>query len=67
MLTDTLSAKIICLHLINITNKLNSTLKIELANPNKSEMFELKSYEKFRDTDDVRFSILVLTTQILES
>ena len=34
---------------------MNSTLKIELPKPNKSEMFELKSYEKFRDTEDVRF------------
>ena len=34
---------------------MNSTLKIELVKPNKSEMFELKSYEKFRDTEDVRF------------
>ena len=55
VLTDTLSSKFICFHLINISNKLNSTLKIELAKPNKSEMFELKSYEKFRDTEDVRF------------
>ncbi len=55
VLTDTLSSKYICFHLINISNKLNSTLKIELAKPNKSEMFELKSYEKFRDTEDVRF------------
>ena len=34
---------------------MNSTLKIELIKPNKSEMFKLISYEKFRDTEDVRF------------
>ena len=55
MLTDTLFTKFICFHLFNISNKLNSTLKIELVKPSKSEMFELKSYEKFRDTEDVRF------------
>ena len=34
---------------------MNSSLEIPVIKPNKSKMFELISYEKFRDTKDVRF------------
>ena len=34
---------------------MNSSLEIPVIKSNKSKMFELISYEKFRDTKDVRF------------
>jgi len=34
---------------------LNSSLEIPVIKSNKSKMYELISYEKFRDTKDVRF------------
>ena len=34
---------------------MNSSLEIPVIKSNKSKMFELISYERFRDTKDVRF------------
>ena len=55
MYTDTLLKIFICFDLFNNYLKLNSSLEIQEINSNKSKMFELISYEKFRDTKDVRF------------
>ena len=52
MLIDTFLDIYICFDLFNLKRKLNSSLEIPVI---KSKMFELISYEKFRDTKDVRF------------
>ena len=40
---------------IYIPKKLKAQINSELLSSNETEMFELKSYKKFRDTKDVRF------------
>jgi len=55
VLIDTFLNIYICFHLFNLKRKLNSSLEIPVVKHNKSKMFELISYEKFRDTKDVRF------------
>ncbi len=41
--------------MFNVIRKLNSSLEIQIIKSKKSDFFELISYEKFRDTKDVRF------------
>ena len=55
MLIDTFLDIYICFHLFNLLRKLNSSLEIPVIKSKRSKMFELISYEKFRDTKDVRF------------